>query len=80
MYTFLNRLFLEELVEYIEQCPRATLATHWKQVLKKLPPKLAEAFKPKSWKQIYKMASVNASLSRVQMVGYNEKIVSLSSI
>lgn len=70
----IGRLFLEELVEYIEQCPRATLATHWKQVLKKLPSKLAEAFKPKSWKQIYKMASVNASLSRVQMVGYNEKI------
>lgn len=31
---------------------------------------------PKSWKQIYSMSSVNASLSRIQMVGYNEKIVS----
>lgn len=71
----IGRLLLEELVTYIEQCPKATIATHWKQFLKKLPYPLSDVFKPKSWKQIYTMANVNASLSRIQMVGYNEKIV-----
>lgn len=60
---------------YIEQCPKATLATAWKNFLHKMPAPLSEAFKPKSWKQIYNMASVNSSLSNIQMVGYNEKIV-----
>lgn len=60
---------------YVEQCPKATIATQWKQFLTKLPFPLSDAFKPKSWKQIYTMANVNASLSRIQMVGYNEKIV-----
>lgn len=70
------RLLLEELVIYIEHCPKASFATQWKNVVHKCPFPLNEAFKPKSWKQIYNMGSVNASLSRIQMVGYNEKIVS----
>jgi len=70
------RLLLEELVIYIEQCPKATFATQWKNFVHKCPSPLKEAFMPKSWKQIYSMSSVNASLSRIQMVGYNEKIVS----
>ncbi|KAJ8969195.1 hypothetical protein NQ317_000973 [Molorchus minor] len=68
------RLLLEELVIYIEQCPKATFAAQWKNVAQKCPFPLNEAFKPKSWKQIYNMNQVNASLSRIQMVGYNEKI------
>lgn len=67
---------MEELVTYVEQCPKATFATHWKQMLHKLPPRLADSFKPRSWKRIYTLANVNASLARIQMVGYNEKIVS----
>ncbi|XP_019872294.2 integrator complex subunit 9 [Aethina tumida] len=70
----IGRLLLEELVIYIEQCPKATFATQWKNLLHKLPYPLCDSFKAKSWKQIYNMASVNASLSRIQMVGYNEKI------
>lgn len=72
----IGRLLLEELVAYIDQCPKATLATQWKNFQHKLPYPLCDVFKPKSWKQIYNMASVNASLSTIQMVGYNEKIVS----
>lgn len=71
------RLLLEELVLYIEHCPKATFASQWKNFVHKCPFPLNEAFKPKSWKQIYNMNSVNVSLSRIQMVGYNEKIVSI---
>ncbi|XP_066262973.1 integrator complex subunit 9 [Euwallacea similis] len=70
----IGRLLLEELVIYIEQCPKSSFATQWKNFAHKCPFPLKEAFMPKSWKQIYNMSSVNASLSRIQMVGYNEKI------
>lgn len=76
-YVFHCRLLLEELVVYIEHCPKATFASQWKNFVHKCPFPLNEAFKPKSWKQIYNMNSVNASLFRIQMVGYNEKIVSI---
>lgn len=70
----MGRLLLEELVTYIELCPKVNIASQWKNYLHKLPFPLNESFKPKSWKQIFNMKNVNASLSRVQMVGYNEKI------
>ncbi|XP_060530120.1 integrator complex subunit 9 [Cylas formicarius] len=70
----IGRLLLEELVIYIEQCPKSSFASQWKNFTHKCPHPLNEAFKPKSWKQIYNMNSVNTSLSRIQMVGYNEKI------
>nr|CAH7765744.1 unnamed protein product [Callosobruchus chinensis] len=70
----IGRLLLEELVIYIEQCPKSNFASQWKNFVHKCPYPLNEAFKPKSWKQIYNMNKVNASLSRIQMVGYNEKI------
>ncbi|KAF5285910.1 hypothetical protein FQA39_LY04371 [Lamprigera yunnana] len=70
----IGRLLLEELVTHIEQCPKANFATQWKNFVHKLPYPLNDSFKPKSWKQIYNMSNVNASLSRIQMVGYNEKI------
>lgn len=69
-----GRLLLEEIVIYIEQCPKSNFATQWKNFVHKCPYPLNEAFKPKSWKQIYNKNNVNASLSRIQMVGYNEKI------
>ncbi|XP_031353559.1 integrator complex subunit 9-like isoform X2 [Photinus pyralis] len=70
----IGRLLLEELVTHIEQCPKANFASQWKNIVHKLPYPLNESFKPKSWRQIYNMANVNESLSRIQMVGYNEKI------
>jgi integrator complex subunit 9 len=73
----IGRLLLEELVNYVEQCPKASFATQWKNFIHKLPYPLSDSFKPKSWKQLYNMNNVNASLSRIQMVGYNEKIVSV---
>ncbi|XP_030745893.1 integrator complex subunit 9 [Sitophilus oryzae] len=70
----IGRLLLEELVIYIEQCPKSNFAMQWKNFTHRCPFPINEAFMPKSWKQIYNMNSVNASLSRIQMVGYNEKI------
>lgn len=73
----IGRLFLEELVEWIEQSPKANIAKHWKEVLHLLPPPLSEAFKPRSWRHIYNMQQVSSSLSRIQIVGYDEKLVSI---
>ena len=72
----IGRFFMEELVEYIEQAPRASLAKHWKEMLHILPPPLADALKPKSWKHIYSVAAVNSALSNIQLVGYDQKLVS----
>lgn len=70
----IGRFFMEELVEYIEQTPRAILAKHWKEMLHVLPPPLADALKPKSWKHLYSMSAVNSALSNIQMVGYDQKL------
>lgn len=70
----IGRLFLEELVQHIEQTPKAMLATHWKEQLHVLPPPLCDSQKPRNWKHIYNMQTVNNSLAKIQMVGYNEKL------
>ncbi|PNF25606.1 Integrator complex subunit 9 [Cryptotermes secundus] len=70
----IGRLFLEELVQHIEQTPKATLASHWKEHLHVLPSPLCDSQKPRSWRHIYNMRAVNSSLARIQMVGYNEKL------
>lgn len=67
---------MEELVEFIERTPKATMAKHWKDMLHTLPSPLAEVIKPKSWKHIYSMSAVNSALSNIQMVGYDQKLVS----
>ena len=72
----IGRFFMEELVEYIEQTPRAALAKHWKEMLHILPPPLADSLKPKSWKHIYSVSAVNSALSNIQLVGYDQKLVS----
>lgn len=70
----IGRFFMEELVTYIEQTPRATLATQWKEMLHILPSPLADSLKPKSWKHIYSMAAVNSTLANIQLVGYDQKL------
>lgn len=71
----IGRLFMEELVEFIERTPKATAARYWKEMLHVLPPPLADALKPKSWKHIYSMTAVNSALSKIQLVGYDQKLV-----
>ena len=70
----IGRFFMEELVQYIEQTPRATLAKNWKEMLHVLPQPLADSLKPKTWEHVYSMAAVNAALSNIQMVGYDQKL------
>lgn len=70
----IGRFFLEELVDNIEIAPKATVATQWKEMLHLLPAPLNECIKPKSWRHIFSTEAVQASLARVQMAGYDEKL------
>lgn len=70
----IGRFFLEELVQYIEQTPKPSLASHWKELLHVLPAPLCDSLKPRSWQQLYSLAAVHSSLARIQMVGYDEKL------
>ncbi|GFQ79596.1 integrator complex subunit 9 [Trichonephila clavata] len=72
----IGRQFMEELVTLIERTPKIRSASRWKQpqVLKNLPPPLSEALKPRTWKQVYSMKEVNSSLSKVQVVGFAQKL------
>lgn len=69
------RFFLEELVEYIELSPKAHVATQWKEMYHLLPQPLCDVYKPKSWKHIFTKEAVQNSLARVQIAGYDEKLV-----
>jgi len=73
----IGRLFLEELVQTVERSPKAVSAKHWKALQHLLPPPLNEAPFPKAWRQLFDAKRVAASLSKIQMVGYNEKLVNL---
>lgn len=72
---FFLRFFLEELVDYIELAPKANIATQWKEMQHILPSPLCDAYKPKSWKHIFTTEAVQNSLARVQIAGYDEKLV-----
>ncbi|XP_013393860.1 integrator complex subunit 9 [Lingula anatina] len=77
-----GRQFMEELVQYIDRCPKVNHASVWKQpeVIKCLPPPLKDAIQPLSWKQCYSLHDVNASLSKVHMVNFNEKLDILGAL
>lgn len=73
----IGRLLLEELVEYVSQSPdqqTGLKGQQWKNLVHRLPYPLSDAFKPKSWRHIYTQAQVNASLARVSLVGYGERV------
>lgn len=74
----IGRFFMEELVEFIEQTPKATQAKHWKEMLHMFPSPLTDVIKPKSWRQIYSTAAVNSALSNIQLVGYDQKLVKIA--
>ncbi|KAI5748671.1 hypothetical protein M8J76_001103 [Diaphorina citri] len=69
----IGKFYLEELVQYIEKTPKLTSASHWKDISHLISP-FSEDIKPRSWRQLYNLQSVYASLARVQMVGYDEKL------
>ncbi|XP_069190452.1 integrator complex subunit 9 isoform X2 [Procambarus clarkii] len=70
----IGRLFMEELVEYIERTPKARHASRWKHYLRSLPAPLGEAKAPNTWHPAYSMKSINSALTHVQILAYNENI------
>lgn len=72
---YCRRLYMEELVNYLERTPKNQRANRWKQVLQSLPPPLSGALRPNDWKKVYSTKAINAALAKVRMVGFNEKIV-----
>ncbi|XP_072436458.1 integrator complex subunit 9 [Chiloscyllium punctatum] len=72
----IGRLLMEELVNFMERVPKPQSATYWKnrEMLRHLPAPLKDAVEVLTWKRCYKMPEVNLALSKVQLVGYSQKI------
>lgn len=69
------RLYMEELVHYLENSPKSKRTSRWKKIVECLPAPLSSALRPEDWKEIYSQKGINAALAKVRMVGFNEKIV-----
>lgn len=69
----LGRIFMEELIEYLGRTPRPHEAKKWKTVLSQLPPPLCDIKDIGNWRRLYTRDMMESSLSKVQMVGFNEK-------
>ncbi|OXB53920.1 hypothetical protein ASZ78_009221 [Callipepla squamata] len=72
----IGRLLMEELVNSIERVPKAQSASTWKnkEVQRLLPAPLKDAVEVSMWRKCYTMPEVNAALSKIQLVGYSQKI------
>ncbi|XP_048392611.1 integrator complex subunit 9 isoform X2 [Stegostoma tigrinum] len=72
----IGRLLMEELVNFMERVPKPQSATYWKnrEMLRHLPVPLKDAVEVLTWKRCYTMPEVNLALSKVQLVGYSQKI------
>ncbi|NXK53632.1 INT9 protein, partial [Chauna torquata] len=72
----IGRLLMEELVNSIERVPKAQSASMWKNkdVQRLLPAPLKDAVEVSMWRKCYTMPEVNAALSKIQLVGYSQKI------
>ncbi|XP_069584497.1 integrator complex subunit 9 isoform X1 [Ranitomeya imitator] len=72
----IGRLLMEELVNFIERVPKAQSATMWKHKdhQRQLPAPLKDAVEVFTWRKCYTMQEVNAALSKIQLVGYSQKI------
>uniref|UniRef100_A0A8C2WX85 Integrator complex subunit 9 n=1 Tax=Cyclopterus lumpus TaxID=8103 RepID=A0A8C2WX85_CYCLU len=73
---FFFRLLMEELVNFMERVPKAQSATCWKnkEIQRMLPGPLKDAVDVWAWKRSYSMPEVNSALSKVQLVGYSQKV------
>ncbi|XP_062912556.1 integrator complex subunit 9 [Mobula hypostoma] len=72
----IGRLLMEELVNFMERVPKPQSATLWKnqEMFRHLPAPLKDAVEVLTWRRCYTMAEVNLALSKVQLVGYSQKI------
>ena len=77
----LGKLYMEELVTYIERNPKLKRATAWKKpnVSGQLPLLyFPDCAPPSNWETIYSMSEINSCLSKVKPVSFAEKAVSLA--
>ena len=75
----IGRLFMEEMLEWVERCPSELTSTQWKDphYSKLLPASLREALGSNgsvSWTQLYSRHEMEASLAKVKLVGYSEQV------
>jgi len=70
----IGRLYMEELVNYLERTPKSQRANKWKQIVQLLPAPLNTALKPLDWRKVYSSKAINTSLGKVRTVGFNQKI------
>uniref|UniRef100_A0A3B5AV99 Integrator complex subunit 9 n=1 Tax=Stegastes partitus TaxID=144197 RepID=A0A3B5AV99_9TELE len=72
----IGRLLMEEVVNFMERVPKAQSATCWKnkEIQRMLPGPLKDAVDVWTWKRCYSMQEVNSALSKVQLVGYSQKV------
>ncbi|KAB1255977.1 Integrator complex subunit 9 [Camelus dromedarius] len=72
----IGRLLMEELVNFIERVPKAQSASLWKNkdTQRLLPSPLKDAVEVSTWRRCYTMQEVNSALSKIQLVGYSQKI------
>ncbi|KAL5013814.1 hypothetical protein ScPMuIL_008084 [Solemya velum] len=72
----MGRQYMEELVTYVERTPKTKMCSKWKSedIQKNLPPNLKNAVRPSAWKRCYTRHDINASLARIQLIGFNEKL------
>jgi len=69
----LGKIFMEEMIEYLGRTPRLHEAKKWKSLLSQLPSPLCDIQDVKRWRKMYTKEKMEACLSKVQMVGFNEK-------
>lgn len=69
----LGRLFMEEMREFLDRSPKPRKSARWKSVLRHLPPPLGDLKDVSFWRNLYTKEEMNASLARIQNVGYSEK-------
>ncbi|KAK7111966.1 hypothetical protein V1264_011503 [Littorina saxatilis] len=72
----IGRMYMEEMLKYVERNPKLKGASFWKEdeFASLLPSSLKEAKEPRGWRKLYTKHDIDACLSKVQTVGYNEKL------
>lgn len=71
----IGRLYMEELVDYVEKIPKLNRASYWKDPsnFKHLTSGLQEAVSSAlSWRQCYSASAVHESIHQVQVVAFDE--------
>ncbi|KAM7053730.1 LOW QUALITY PROTEIN: integrator complex subunit 9-like [Molossus nigricans] len=78
----MGRLLMKELVNFIERVPKAQSASLWKNkdIQQLLPSPLKDAVEVSTWRRCYTMQEVNSALSKIQLLGYSQKIELLGAV